>query len=336
MDIDDKPTIPTLCMPGADVLCSRLKECLNDKPKNTVMLHNLQLSHSTVRPKPVYTASVQQKLKTRAAHDITTKHIRSVAAAAVAHQQKLLDRRKLVVEMANRMSQPNSPSANLSGHPMSLSEANRQNTFGTADLDVSDEEDEEEDEGFGSSKSPSPRGTSPRTNSNASSTAPSNAPSNAPSAPGSTNVSSHGATQVTVSSPTPSSAASLMSPTSSTALATVAAPTAASSISAAFGKVLRPRASEVSMADNSSGGNNSTDKAIASATGKISAPVLANNIANAANNSANRTKQLLLPAVNALAQIPNAQTQVIVLNFVSFSIVYVVGGFDVWPNSHCS
>jgi hypothetical protein len=75
------------------------------------------------RAKPVFTATIQQKLKTRAAHDIMTKHIASVADMAVAHQKELLDRRRAVLELANQMtgaggSAPRMPGPGVSNQPI--------------------------------------------------------------------------------------------------------------------------------------------------------------------------------------------------------------------------
>lgn len=143
MSVEDKALIPKLCMPGAEKLAARIKECLLEKPVGgTVTLGTSTQSQANRPVKPVYTASVQQKVKTRAAHDVMTKHIAHVAELAVAHQQKLMERRRLVVEMANRMSSPHGRH-DSNGTASTLGSLGRSASFGLSDLDDSEDEVDE-------------------------------------------------------------------------------------------------------------------------------------------------------------------------------------------------
>lgn len=162
MSVEDKALIPNLCMPGADKLAARIKECLLEKPTtSTVILGSSAHSQSSRPAKPVYTASVQQKMKTRAAHDVMTKHIAHVAELAVAHQQKLIERRKLVIEMANRMSSPHHAGRpDPSGSLGSLGSLGRSASFGLEDLESSEDElDDVQDAISISSGGPTPAGS---------------------------------------------------------------------------------------------------------------------------------------------------------------------------------
>lgn len=295
MDIDDKPLVRDLCMPGADTLASRIKECLSDRNTSS----GVSISSTQVRNKPVYTASVQQKLKTRAAHDIMTKHIRSVAALAVAHHQKLLERRKLVVEMANRMS--HSVKKNNNGFNAQL---NRSASFGTADMELSEDDDEEDS---ASQKDRLTNGHA-RTFSAAS-----------VSSGTGTGTSNGNGVLSAMSSPLPVTTVTTANP-----------PTAAASMAAAFGKVLRP-----SGLDNSSTDRTKADLA---------------NVANVANAGANRARSILLPAVNALSQIPAPSSKLVYMSkqplegnnteeflnrFIQTQVRHVVHTFVHSPLTYC-
>lgn len=106
MSVEDKPQLPHLCMPGADILATKIKECLSERnTTGAVVISSVGHSNSTPRAgaKPVYTASLVQRAKTRAAHDVMSKHISHIADLAMAHQRKVHDRQRLVVELADRM-----------------------------------------------------------------------------------------------------------------------------------------------------------------------------------------------------------------------------------------
>jgi hypothetical protein len=108
LSVEDRANIPHLCMPGAHALSTKIKECLSDKPGSVVTISSAHNNTSTAARKPVYTASLAQRAKTRAAHDAMTKHLANVADMAVAHQEKLLEQRRKIIEMADRMSREKS------------------------------------------------------------------------------------------------------------------------------------------------------------------------------------------------------------------------------------
>lgn len=134
LSADDRAAIPYLCMPGAHALASKIKECLSDRTGSVVTISGA--AHSTAPRKPVYTASLAQRAKTRTAHDAMTRHIASIADMAVAHQQKLIERRRKVVELADRMARDPKAAAAATGSPRQ-----RVSSFGADDHEGSGEDD---------------------------------------------------------------------------------------------------------------------------------------------------------------------------------------------------
>jgi hypothetical protein len=136
---EDKDQLDHLCMPGADALSTKIKNCLADRTASgAVQISTVHNSTNTARAKPVYTASLVQRAKTRAAHDVMTKHIASIAAQAVAHHQKLLDRRRLIVEMADKLSPHR-----VTRDPALGSVWEQGQSFGADDLEGDESEDED-------------------------------------------------------------------------------------------------------------------------------------------------------------------------------------------------
>jgi hypothetical protein len=104
LSVEDQAQIPHLCMPGAHTLATKMKECLGGSGgSGSSGGAQMSLSTNAAARKPVYTSTVAQRQKTRAAHDVMTKHIASIADMAVAHQQKQLAQRRKIQEMADRM-----------------------------------------------------------------------------------------------------------------------------------------------------------------------------------------------------------------------------------------
>lgn len=250
MSTDDKAQLDHICMPGAHSIASKLKECLTDRGS----VVTISSTASAVRPKPLYTASLAQKVKTRAAHDMLTRHIAGIADQAVAHHQKILDRKKAVAETADRLLVLQQQSGCVSASAASKLFA--QNPFEAGD----DDEDDEEDDDSESDDSTENDG---------------NHHQGAGLVPFSTHSNGSGVMNA--------STHSTSSNGHSGAAVTTTAVGAAASITAAFGKVLRQRSTSDIDAEHH-------DRAVAerlAGTGNPSVPVRKGsiNIGNKANNA---------------------------------------------------